>query len=207
MTKKIRILITDDHFVARLGLSVPISEQPDMEVVGEAETPAESLAAYKSLLPDVVTMDCRIRDGCGIQTAAALLEDFPDARILMLSAFDSEEDIYRAAEAGVSGYLNKDCSCAQLLDSLRRIHAGHRIFPAAIAAKLALRKKRIPLTERELVILRKIVEGRSNKEISAHMEIGEPLVKYHVSRILEKMGASDRTHAAVLALERGLVRP
>lgn len=206
MKKSIRVLIVDDHFMARLGLSVPINGEPDMKVVAEASDAAEALAAYERHLPDVVTMDYRLPGPGGVQASRDILAAHPDARILMITAYEGEEDIFQAMHAGACGYLTKDASRAELLDAVRRAHAGETVLAPAVEAKLRLRQRREPLILRELDILRLIVDGRANKEIASALGLSEPLVKLHVRKILEKLGAPDRTRAATLAIERGIVR-
>ena len=205
MKTKIRILIVDDHFMARLGLSVPISREADMAVVGEARNSMEALTLYREHRPDVVTMDYRLPDAPGTDAALNIRSEYPDARILMLSAFDGEEDIWRAVHAGVRGYLTKDAEREDVLDALRRVHRGETVFPPTVSAKIIARQDREELIPREIEMLRLIVRGRSNKEIAQKLFISEGLAKLHVSKILEKLGAPDRTRAATLAIERGIV--
>ena len=204
--KPIRVMIVDDHFMARLGLAVPINGEPDMKVVAEAADGTEACELYRRHNPDVVTMDYRLPGGDGIEATRAIRSAFPSARILMLTAFDGEEDIHRAAQAGVRGYVTKDASRAEVLDAIRRIHQGEAVMPAAIAAKMTARAGREALIPREVEILRHIVDGLANKQIAAAMGLSEALVKLHVRKILEKLGAADRTRAATLGLERGIVR-
>ncbi len=205
MKKKISVLIVDDHFMARMGLSVPINGEPDMTVVAEARNAAETITFYRKHRPDVVTMDYMMPDQNGVEATRTLIAAFPEAQIIMLSGRDGEEDIHRAVEAGVRGYLTKAAERDEVLAAIRTVHQGGRVFPPDVAAKLAARKEREPLTERELNILRLIVDGRSNKEISTTLHMSEGLVKLHVSLILEKLGAPDRTRAATLAIARGIV--
>lgn len=201
----INVLIVDDHFMARLGLTVPINGEPDMRVVAEAEDATEALSQNRKHRPDVVTMDYRLPGESGADAVLAIRGEFPDARIIMLSAYDGEEDIYRAAQAGVSGYLTKSATRADVLAAIRRVHAGEKAYAPAVAAKLQAHQQREPLIPREVEILRHIVEGRANKEIADAMRLSEPLVKLHVRKILDKLGAVDRTRAATLAIERGIV--
>jgi DNA-binding NarL/FixJ family response regulator len=205
MKKKIAVLIVDDHFMARMGLSVPINGERDMTVVAEARNAAEALALYRKHRPDVVTMDYTMPDQNGIEATRAIIAAFPEAQIIMLSGRDGEEDIHRAVEAGVRGYLTKAAERDEVIAAIRTVHDGGRVFPPEVAAKLAARAQREPLTERELNILRLIVDGRSNKEISTALHMSEGLVKLHVSLILEKLGAPDRTRAATLAIARGII--
>ena len=201
----IRVLIVDDHFIARLGLAVPINGEPDMCVVAEAEDAVEALGQFRKHQPDVVTMDYRLPGESGAEAVRAIRAEFPGARIIMLTAYDGEEDIFRATQAGVSGYLTKDTTRAELLDAIRRVYAGGNAYAPAIAAKLQAHQRREPLIPREVEILRHIVEGRANKEIADAMRLSEPLVKLHVRKILEKLGVEGRTRAAILAIERGIV--
>jgi DNA-binding NarL/FixJ family response regulator len=207
MKPQIRILIVDDHSMARVGLAVPINSQPDMSVVAEAGTAPEAVTLYREHLPDVVTMDYRLVRHTGVQATTAIRAEFPGARILFLSVYEGEEDIFRAADAGASGYLLKSVDGDILLDAIRRIHTGQTVFPPPLAAKLAARRRRESLTERETAILRLIVDGRTNKEIAVFLKLSDALVKLDVRKILEKMGAQDRTRAATLAIERGIVHP
>ena len=202
---RIRVLIVDDHFMARLGLAVPINGEPDMCVVAEASDGAEAVAQFRQHLPDVVTMDYRMPGESGVDVAVAIRREFPEARILMLSAYEGEEDIHRAVQAGVRGYLSKDATRAAVLDAIRQVFAGGNAFAPHIATKLQARAVREPLIPREVEILRHIVAGRANKEIADAMRLSEALVKLHVRKILDKLGAMDRTRAATLAIERGII--
>ncbi len=205
MNAKIRILIVDDHSMARVGLAVPINNQQDMTVVAEAGTAREAISLYREHQPDVVTMDYRLVRHTGVQATTAIRAEFPEARILFLSVYESEEDIFRAATAGASGYLLKSVDGDILLDAIRRIHTGQAVFPPPLAAKLEARRQRKSLTDREIAIVRLIVDGCSNKEIAVLLKLSEPLVKLDVRKILDKLGAHDRTRAATLAIERGIV--
>jgi DNA-binding NarL/FixJ family response regulator len=204
--KPIRVMIVDDHFMARLGLAVPINGESDLRVVAEAADAAEACTQYRIHRPDVVTMDYRLPGPDGVEATLALRAEFPDARILMVTAYEGEEDIHRALQAGARGYLTKDASRAEVLNAIRRVFHGEQVLPADIAAKQAARLGREALIPREIEILRCIVDGLANKEIAAALGFSEALVKLHVRRILEKLGAADRTRAATLAIERGLVR-
>ncbi|MBK8094496.1 MAG: response regulator transcription factor [Verrucomicrobiaceae bacterium] len=203
--KKIRVLIVDDHFMARMGLSVPINGEHDMMVIAEARNGAQALELYRHHQPDVVTMDCMMTDKSGIETTREILAEFPEARILMLSGLEGEEDIFRAVDAGACGYLTKAAERDVVLSAIRQVDAGQTAFPAAVAVKLAARQQREPLTERELNILGLIVQGRSNKEIVTELHMSGGLVKKEISSLLAKLGAADRTRAATLAIERGIV--
>ena len=205
MKKTIKVLIVDDHFMARMGLSVPINGEPDMTVIAEARNAAQALTLYREHRPDVVTMDYMMPDQDGIEATRTIITAFPEAQIIMLSGRDGEEDIHRAVQAGVRGYLTKAAERDEVIAAIRSVHQGERVFPPEVAAKLAARSKRESLTERELAILRLIVDGRSNKEIATTLNLSGGLVKLHVSLILEKLGAPDRTRAATLAIARGII--
>lgn len=190
----IRILIVDDHSMARVGLAVPINSQQDMTVVGEAGTAPEAIALYRKHLPDVVTMDYRLVRHTGVQATTAIRAEFPGARVLFLSVYEGEEDIFRAADAGASGYLLKSVDGDILRDAIRRIHNGQSVFSSPLAAKLAARRERESLTDRETAILRMIVDGRSNKEIAQLQKLSEPLVKF-IERIRQDSEAGVKDQA------------
>jgi len=205
MKSPLSILIVDDHFTARIGLAIPINGEPDMQVVAEAENAHEALTLFRQHQPDLVIMDCKMPGPSGVDAARALLKEYPKARILMLSVFDGEEDIHRAISAGACGYLTKSARRNEVLHAIRIITAGGRYLPEALAAKLNARLQREPLIQREIDILRHIVHGRPNKEIAAQLHLSVGTINLHVCRILEKLGAPDRTRAATLAIERGIV--
>ncbi len=201
----IRILIVDDHFATRLGLAVPINNEPDMTVVAEAGTSAKAVELYRLHQPDVVIMDYHLPDKSGVETLESIRAEFPDVRVLMLTIFDGEEDIYRAVNAGTKGYLTKSSECADVLLAIRRIAAGAACFPPEIAAKIRAREQRRPLTPRELEILRLLVKGHSTKEIVDILQLSMGTIRLHISIILDKLDAFDRTSAVAIAIERGIV--
>ncbi|HET7077103.1 MAG TPA: response regulator transcription factor [Chloroflexia bacterium] len=202
----IRVLIADDHPVVREGVAAMIERRPDMTVVGEAATGREAVAAYRAARPDVVLMDLRMPDMTGVEAIGAIRGEFPGARIIVLTTYDGDEDIYRGLQAGARAYLLKDAPRDDLLDAIRAVHAGQSRIPPAVAARLAERVLAGPeLTARELEVLRGIVAGRSNKEIGASLGISEGTVKAHVNSILGKLGVADRTQAVTTALQRGIV--
>ena len=205
MKKAIRILLVDDHFTARLGLSVPINGEPDMEVIAEAENAAEALRLYRKHEPDVVIMDYKLPDRSGVEALDSIRVEFPEARVLMLTVFDGEEDIYRAVIGGASGYLTKSASRNEVLRAIRAVAKGKKHFPPDIEDKIREREKREPLIPREMEILRQIVRGQANKEIASTLNLSVGTINLHVSKILEKIGAPDRTRAVTLAIERGIV--
>jgi len=205
MSATIRVLIVDDHFTARIGLAMPINGEPDMQVVAEAENAREALLLYRQHQPTLVIMDCKMPGPSGVDALRAILTEDPAARLLMLSVFDGEEDVHRAMKSGAAGYLTKSARRNEVLHAIRTIAAGGRYLPESLAAKLAARQQREPLIQREIDILRHIVHGRPNKEIAAQLNLSVGTINLHVCRILEKLGAPDRTRAATLAIERGIV--
>lgn len=203
---KIRLLLVDDHLVVRIGLRGLLETQADLEVVGEAASGAAAIREFEKHRPDVTLMDLRMPDRSGAETTAAIRASFPDARILVLTTFDTDEDIYRALEAGAVGYLLKSTDSKPLLGTIRAVHAGTYRLPADIAARLAERRAMPELSAREREVLELIVRGRSNKEIGSALGVAENTVKNHVKVILDKLRVQDRTQAATTAIQRGLVR-
>ncbi len=206
MKKKIRVLIVDDHFSARLGIGLAIREEPDMTVIAEATNGTQAVSQYDKHLPDVVIMDYNLPDFNGVEAAKKIHVTHPDARILMFTIHEGEEDIHRATCAEVFGYITKSAELEEVLSAIRTVGAGGRWFPRSISAKLESRASRDHLSDREIDILRHIVKGSANKEIADSLHLSGGTVKRHVSLILEKLGAPDRTRAAILAIERGLIR-
>lgn len=205
MKKKIQVLIVDDHFLLRIGLANSLNVESDMVCVAEATTGAEAIELYRKHLPDVVLMDLRLPDMNGVDTTAKLRAEFPNATVIVISTFDGEEDIYRALQAGARSYVPKSASRDELLNTIRTVYEGKHSLPTPVAARLAQRMQRRELTEREHEVLRLIVDGMTNKQIAAALHITEVTVKLHVSNILTKLGAQDRTHASTLAIQRGII--
>jgi DNA-binding NarL/FixJ family response regulator len=201
----IRVLLADDHPVILEGIGAVITLQEDMEVAGEASNGQETLDLYRQLKPDIVLMDLQMPVMDGVEVTKAIRSEFPRARIIVLSAHDGDEDIYRSLHAGASGYLLKDCSRASLLDGIRTVHKGRELITPEVASKLAQRIRRSELTSRELEVLNQLAEGKSNLEIGSSLFISEGTVKSHVNNILSKLGVSDRTQAVVYAIQCGLV--
>jgi DNA-binding NarL/FixJ family response regulator len=203
---KIRLLIVDDHFMVRVGLRGSLDQESDMMVVAEAENAREALMKYSATRPDVVLMDGRLPDSHGAVATQRLREGDPDARVILVSIDEGEEDIHRAVEAGVQGYLPKAVAREELLLAIRKVHAGGRYFPAALTERIAARARREPLSEREISVLRLVMKGFANKQIAQELSITEATVKAHVSSVMNKMGAPDRTRAVTVAIERGIMR-
>ena len=200
----IRILIADDHPVVRDGLAGVIEEQEDMAVVGQAGTGPEALTLYQEHRPDVTLMDLRMPGMNGVETITAIRHQFPAARAIILTTYDTDEDIYRGLQAGAKAYLLKDVGHQVLLETIRAVHAGQTPVSSEVGAKLAGRLGYEELSERELEVLRLLVRGLCNQEIAEALFIAESTVKFHVNHILSKLNAGDRTQAVITALKRGL---
>jgi two-component system, NarL family, response regulator len=203
----IRVMIVDDHPVVREGLVAIIGREPDMRVVAEAEDGERAAALFSEHLPDVTLMDLRLPGMSGVEAITEILRGHAKARFLVLTTYDGEEDIFRALRAGARGYLLKDMFREELLSAIRAVHSGTRWIPPAIAERLAERLPGPDLSSRELEVLTLIVRGMSNKEIGAALRITEGTVKGHVNNVLGKLGVTDRTQAAIGAIQRGIVRP
>jgi DNA-binding NarL/FixJ family response regulator len=201
----IRILVVDDHFMVRLGLSASLDAEPDMMVIAEVNDGEGALAAYREHSPNVVIMDLRLHEMNGVDATAALLREFPEARVLMLSTYRGEEGIYRSLRAGARGFVLKTVQREELLRAIRMVHSGGHYVDSVAAQCLAERTGHSELTARELEVLKLLVKGMSNKEIAQNLSVAEVTIKLHVTHVLEKMGASDRTQAATLAIQRGVV--
>ncbi|MCX6874587.1 MAG: response regulator transcription factor [Verrucomicrobia bacterium] len=205
MSNPIRILIVDDHPAFRIGLRAILAAQSDLSVVAEASDVAESLALCERERPDLVLMDLRL-PGDGVARATlAIRERWPATRVLIVTTYDGDEDIYRALQAGASGCVLKDLTSAELIAAVHAAHRGEKVRPPGVAARQRKRFRRKDLSSRELQVLRHLVNGLSNKEISRTLAIGEESVKTHLSGIFLKLGVSDRTQAAIEAVRQGIV--
>jgi DNA-binding NarL/FixJ family response regulator len=205
-TGPIRILIADDHEIARGGTSVLLGTQTDLQVVGMAEDGAKAMALYRQLQPDVLVADLRMPVFDGLSVTTTLCGEFPNAKILILSHYDGDEDIFRALKAGARGYLTKDTRGQELIAAIRAIAAGGKYIPPAIAERLTGRMFAPTLTPREQQVLELIAQGLTNRSISTSVGIAERTVGLHVGNVLEKLGASTRTEAVSIGLKRGLLR-
>jgi DNA-binding NarL/FixJ family response regulator len=204
-TNVIRILIVDDHLVVRMGLKSMIDTQADMQVVAEAANGLEALEQFRRHGPDIVLMDLRMPGMNGVETTIAIREQFPAAHIILLTTYDGDENIYRALQAGARAYLLKDIPRDEFLEDIRAVHRGQHCIPPAVAARLAQRMPCPELSVRELEVLKRIVEGMSNKEIASALSVTESTIKNHVNSILSKLKVRDRTQATTTALRRGIV--
>jgi DNA-binding NarL/FixJ family response regulator len=201
----IRVLVVDDHFAVRLGLTALIRQQPGMEVAAEAGNGRHALELFRQHQPDVTLMDLQLVEMSGLEAIAAIRREFPEARIIVLTTFEGDEDIFLAMQAGARAYLLKDMKKEQFLEAIREVHAGKTFVPPEIAARLAERGHRAALAPRELEVLREVVNGRSNKEIAATLGLSEETVKGYIKNILHKLAVQDRTQAAIAAVQRGIV--
>jgi DNA-binding NarL/FixJ family response regulator len=201
----IRVLCVDDHPLVRKGIASILANETDINLVGEADNGRDAVRLFRELRPDVVLMDLRMRDLDGIETTRAIHVEFPDARIVALTSYDGDQDIYRALEAGVRGYLLKETAYADVVHAIRTVHAGKRLMPPEVAERLSEYFPNIALTLRETEVLELVAKGLSNKEIADRIGTASGTVKMHVQNILDKLGAADRTHAVTLAIRRGIL--
>jgi two-component system NarL family response regulator len=205
MSEKIRILVAEDHLVARVGVSTIVNMQPDMTVVAEASNGVQAVEQFRQHRPDIALLDLRMPGMTGTEAAAAIRREFPEARMIALTTYGGDEDIRRALAAGVQAYLTKDVLHDELLNAIRAVHAGQRYLPAGVAAALAAQMPRPDLSAREVQVLELIVRGLANKQIAFALSIAEHTVKNHVKNILSKLGVQDRTQAATVAIQRGII--
>ncbi|MBN3879137.1 MULTISPECIES: response regulator [unclassified Nostoc] len=202
----VRILIVDDHAIVRQGLAAMIENEPDMTVVGQAGNGQDALDRYRQLQPDITLMDLRMPHMSGVDATIAICAEFTHARIIVLTTYDGDEDIYRGLRAGAKGYLLKDAEPDALLNAIRIVHSGQQYIPSEVAAKLVQRMNNPELSDREREVIHLMVDGLSNHDIGVALNITESTVKFHINRILSKLGVSDRTQAVVTALKRGLAK-
>src|SRR6185312_14626657 len=201
----IRLLVVDDHAIVRKGLVALLNTVDGLSVVAEASDGEQAIEAHRAHKPDITLMDLRLPKLGGADAIARIRREHPAARIIVLTTFDGDEDIFRALQAGAKGYLLKGMDATELTEAIRAVYAGKSKIPAFVAEKLAGRMGGPALTTRELEVLKRIVAGRSNKEIGGDLHISEATVKTHINSILGKLGVSDRTQAATTALQRGIV--
>jgi len=205
-TKTIKILIADDHPIVSQGLVAILNDQPDMQVVAQAMNGREAIEQFRILQPDVTLLDLRMPEVGGVEAITTIRAEFPDAAIIMFSIYETDEDIYQGLRAGAKAYLLKDTPCQEILEVIRAVNDGQRYVPAEIGTKLAARMERPSLSDREFEVLGLMARGKNNKAIAADLGITENTVKFHVTNVMIKLGASDRTHAVVNALQQGLIK-
>jgi DNA-binding NarL/FixJ family response regulator len=205
-SEKIRIVVAEDPLIARVGVTEIINMEPDMTVVGEALDGRRAVELFRRHLPCVTVLDIRMPRLSGIEAAVAIRAEYPDARLIVLTSYDREEDIRRAFESGVVGFLTKDVLHGKLIEAIRAVNAGHTYVPPKLAAILAARLERPHLSPRELEVLDLMVVGLSNKQIAYDLKISEETTKNHLKHIFEKLDARNRTQAATIALRRGIIQ-
>jgi DNA-binding NarL/FixJ family response regulator len=203
---KIRILVADDHYIVRMGLVALMNTEPDLEVVAEAADGVQALELFRKHHPDLALLDMRMPLKGGIETTREIRSCFPDARILILTAFDGDEEIHQALRAGAEGYVLKSSTGEKLVPALRAVAAGERWVPKEVATRLTARTQFEELTPRELQVLQQLTRGMANKEIADVLNITEYTVKSHLKNILGKLRVGDRTEAVTAALQRGIIQ-
>jgi DNA-binding NarL/FixJ family response regulator len=208
--EKIRILCADDHPLVRKGLAAILAQEPDLELVAEAQNGREAIELYRRLQPEVLLMDLRMPEIDGITATRTILAEFPEAKILALTSYDGDQDLYQALDAGVRGYLLKETLHAEIINAIRSVQAGRKLVPTDFAkrdepALSGHAELRSALTPREIEVLKHVAQGLSNKEIGTLLGTAAGTVKIHVQNILEKLQAADRTQAVTIALRRGIV--
>ena len=203
--KPIRILAADDHPLLRHGIASLVNAEPDMELVAQASTGREAVEQFQLHRPDITLMDLQMSDMSGIEAMIAIRSEFPDARVIVLTTYSGDVQVLRALKAGARAYILKGRVHRELLDTIRAVHAGQKRIPQELAAGLAEHTGEDELSTRELEVLRLIAAGNANKEIGAQLSIGEDTVKRHVTNILAKLRANDRTHAVTIGLKRGIL--
>jgi len=204
--KRVTVLSVDDHPLLREGVAAIISSQPDMVLVGAAETGADGIERYREFRPDVTLMDLRLPDISGIEAIIAIRTESPNARIIVLTTFEGDVEIERALKAGASGYLLKSMPPKQMVDAIRQVHAGKKLIPPEIAAHIAEHMSDDALSKRELEVLSHVAGGNRNRDIAEILFISEETVKVHLKHAMEKLGASDRTQAVAIAVRRGMIQ-
>ncbi|MCE5248078.1 MAG: response regulator transcription factor [Candidatus Polarisedimenticolia bacterium] len=203
--KPVRVLCVDDHPLVRKGVAAILAAEPDMVLVAEAADGESALAAYREHRPDVVLMDLRLPGADGIETTARIRAEHPEARVIVLTSYSGDQDIYRALEAGVRGYLLKEMVHTDVVRAIRAAMAGKRFLPPEVSQKLGEFLPDTALTPREIEVVTLVAKGLANKEIAAQLGTSEGTIKVHVQNILRRLDARDRTHAVTIAVRRGIV--
>jgi two-component system, NarL family, response regulator len=204
--RSIRVLVVDDHPIVRQGLVSILEDEPDMEIVGQASDGNEAIAQFRLHQPDVVLLDLRMPQLGGVEVITAVRAEAPEANIIMLTIYDTDEAIYQGLRAGARAYLLKDTPCDEILEVIRAVYEGRRYISAMVGEKLAARMDKPMLSDRERQVIAEMAKGKNNREIGAELSITEHTVRFHVNNVLSKLGANDRAHAIVLALRQGIVQ-
>jgi two-component system, NarL family, response regulator len=204
--RSIRVLVVDDHPIVRQGLVSILEDEPDMEIVGQASDGNEAIAQFRLHQPDVVLLDLRMPQLGGVEVITAVRAEAPDANIIMLTIYDTDEAIYQGLRAGARAYLLKDTPCEEILEVIRAVYEGRRYISTMVGEKLAARMDKPILSDRERQVIDQMAKGKNNREIGAELNITEHTVRFHVNNVLSKLGANDRAHAIVLALRQGIVQ-
>lgn len=202
---RIRVLCVDDHPLVRKGIASILANEADIQLVAEGADGREAVELFRQHRPDVTLMDLRMPELDGIAAVKQIRGEFPEAKIIALTSFDGDQDIYRALEAGVRGYLLKETVHTEILNAIRAVHAGRRLMSPEVAARMAEYFPQAALTPREIEVLSLVARGLGNKEIGEQLGTAGGTVKMQVQNILSKLGAADRTHAVTIALERGII--
>jgi DNA-binding NarL/FixJ family response regulator len=204
--KTIRILVADDHPIVRQGLVAILNDQPDMTVVAEVNNGQQAIAQYRIHQPDVAILDLNMPEVSGVKAISTIRAEFHNAAIIMFSIYETDEDIYQGLRAGAKSYLLKDTPCEEILEVIRAVSDGQRYVPAEIGTKLAARMERQNLSDREFEVLTLLAQGKNNKAIGSELNISENTVKFHITNVMIKLGAGDRTHAVVNGLRQGIIK-
>ena len=202
---EIEVMLVDDHPAFRKGMAALIASEPGLRVTAETGNGSEAMELYRRKKPDVVLMDLRLPGLGGVEATLAIRKEFPEARIIVLTTFDTDEDIYRAIQSGAKSYLLKDTPDDEISATIRAVFAGRQPLPAKVAERLAQRQQRADLSQREMEVLQLLTKGRSNKEIGSALFVCEDTVKAHLKTLFTKLGVQDRTEAAISAIRHGMV--
>jgi len=204
-TDPIRVLCADDHPLVRKGIASLLANETDIVLVGEASNGREAVEMFRALKPDVTLMDLRMPELDGVAALKQIRQEQPDAKVIALTSYDGDQDIYQAIDAGVRGYLLKEMVHTEVLRAIRTVHAGKRLIPIEVAERLSDYFPQIALTPREVEVLASVAQGLANKDIAERLGTASGTVKMHVQNILGKLGAADRTHAVTIAIQRGIL--